>query len=310
MWLKPVAVLALLFTVSLANAQDTSPRVGNRVVLTYPATLRTSKRAVQPIDWRVYTVRKVRGERVLIVSGGLSGWVRSGGVVRGDQAIEWFTRGITAFPLSAGNYNCRGLVWDSLEEYDRAIADYNEAIRLDPWSAITYTNRGYAWCSKKEYDEAIADYNESIRLDPRCVLAFLNRGVAWQNKHEYYKAHDDFKMAIRLKPRFPRAHCRLALLYATCPDPKFRDGKLAIESATRACELCLWNEASSIASLAAAHATSGDFEKAVEYQTRSNGLMESDEQWTKAEERAKGQENLELYRNKKPAQEEGLPSTW
>lgn len=310
MWTKPVAALVLLFTVSLANAQNASPPVARRVVPRYNPPLMVGKRAVVPIEWRVYTIRKVKGDRILIVSGGISGWVHDDEVVPWEQAIDFYTREIatTRFPSSA--YLYRGMAWSYLEEYDRAIDDYNESIRLYPWSAPAFNNRGESWHAKQEYDRAIADYTEAIWRDPRFVLAFSNRGMSWHRKKEYYKAQDDYHRAIHLKPRYPGAHYRLAWLYATCSDPKFRDGKMAVESATRACELSLWNEPPPLAALAAAHAASGDFEKAVEYQKRANRLMESENEGGTAEERAKGQENLELYRNKKPPQEEGLPSTW
>ena len=39
-----------------------------------------------------------------------------------------------------------------------------------------------------------------------------------------------------------RAHGSRAWLWSTCPDAKYRDGKKAVASATRACELTDWND--------------------------------------------------------------------
>jgi tetratricopeptide (TPR) repeat protein len=123
----------------------------------------------------------------------------------------------------------RALIWrDEKKELDIALGDLNEAIRLDPAGAHLWNSRGIAWWAKKEYDRALADYTEALRLDHGYALAYNNR--AW--------------------------------LWVTCPDAKDRDGRRAIEAATRACELSGWEEANDIDTLTAAYAAAGDFEAA------------------------------------------------
>ena len=137
---------------------------------------------------------------------------------------------------------------------------------------------------------------------PKCVRAIVNRGFAWQDKAEYYRAITDYDRAIKADPKYARAYAARAWLYATCSDKKFRDGKLAVESATRACALSMWKEPGKLAVLAASYAESSDFTKAVRWQKAAvNGYLEPDD-------RKLGLERLELYKQKKPCRVEGGPA--
>ena len=110
---------------------------------------------------------------------------------------------------------------------------------------------------------------------------------------------DDWKEAIRIDPRNSVALNEQAWLWATCPDAKYRDGKRAVESATRACELSEWKDENHLGTLAAAQAEIGDFSKAVEFQEKADKLS------TDPERKKKGEERLKLYRDKKPYRDEG-----
>ena len=69
---------------------------------------------------------------------------------------------------------------------------------------------------------------------------------------EYRRALADYDQLARTYPDLVEAHSRSAWLRATCPDARCRDGKLAVASATRACELTNWNDADELEVLAAA----------------------------------------------------------
>ena len=214
-----------------------------------------------------------------------------------DKAIADYNEAIRIDPKLAFAYGNRGNAWSAKKEYDKAIADYNEVIRLDTKLALAYGNRGNAWSAKKDYDKAIADYTEAIRVDPKYAAAYNNRSNAWSAKKEYDKAIADYKEAIRIDPKLATSYNGRAWFWATCPDAKFRDGKKAVESATKACELSDWKEAYPLGTLAAAHAEAGDFNAAVKWQTKANGL------YTDTEDKTKGEERLKLYREKKPYRE-------
>src|SRR5262245_9318985 len=279
-----------------AQAQD--GWVGKRVVERYRGfRLRIEDQVIDPKAINIYRVERVNGPRLWLKAEGvsLSGWAPADQVIPVEQAIEFFTDSIRANPDDPHGYTMRAIIRrEEKNEHDIALGDLNEAIRLDPTSAASYNNRGVARERKKEYDGAIADFDEAIRLDPKSALAYSNRGLAREAKGEYDGALADFDEAIRLDPRSAEAYNTRAWVWATCPEAKYRDGRRAIESATRACELSGWKDANHLDTLAAAYAEAGDFEAAVERQSRANALFSD------AGAKAAGQERLELYREKKP----------
>ena len=94
---------------------------------------------------------------------------------------------------------------------------------------------------------------------------------------------------------------RVAWLLATCDQDSVRDGPRALGEATIACNLTQWKDPRSLESLAAAHAEVGDFDAAVQWQTRALQVFTAGND--KADRRIKFRQdaamNLRLYRYKR-----------
>jgi tetratricopeptide (TPR) repeat protein len=191
------------------------------------------------------------------------------------------------------------LAWIRKGDYRQAIADYGEAIRLDPSIAKCYGDRGWAWLELEEPDKAIADLDEAIRLNPQDDRAFLSRGVAWSEKREFGKALSDYDEAIRLAPNTAKAYENAALIRASCTDARHRDGKRAVELATRACELSEWSSAESCCILAAAYAQAGNFDSAIEYQDKAITLNSDDSDFVEFAKQLRSQ-----YKARQPYRED------
>ena len=220
-----------------------------------------------------------------------------------DKAIADYTEALAINPKYANAYSGRGNAYQGKGEYDKAIADCNEAIRLDRNNANAYSSRGGAWANKGEYDKAIADCNEAIRLDPKYVYAYSIRGVARYSKGEYDKAIADYTQAIRLDPNNANAYTNLTWLYATCPDPKYRDGKKALANANKAYQLNGGKWWGCFDNLAAAYAECGDFDKAKEREEKAIELAKTDKSATE-KDKADAASHLESYKQGKPWREE------
>ena len=120
------------------------------------------------------------------------------------------------------------------------------------------------------------------------------RAQAWYAKGSYAKALADLKHVTGKVPLDLPGLDLLARIRASCPDAALRDGKIAVESAIRACELTSWKQARCLDTLAAACAEAGDFAAAVNWQTKAIELEANPAQ--EADYRAR----LKLYQKKKP----------
>ena len=154
--------------------------------------------------------------------------------------------------------------------------------------------------------------NPDLGLEEADTLTFgLVYQPSWleglQFSADYYDVDLDgaiveYREAARLDPKDPLPWNNLAWKFATGPD-RIRDGKQAVELATRACELTGWMEPNFIGTLAAAYAEAGKFEDAVKWQRKalenagyllSRGLV--------------GRHFLKLYEQKQPYHDPAPPS--
>ena len=215
-----------------------------------------------------------------------------------DKAIADYNDAIKNDPKYVGALNNRGGAWYAKREFDRALADYNDAIKLAPNDGILYFNRNCLWNDKKEFDKAIADGTKAINLSPGQPAVYINRAIAWDGKGEYDKSIADYNQAITLDPSDASARNRLAWLQATCSDPRYRNGREAVEIARWICERSSWKVGVYLDTLAAAYAEVGDFDAARKWLARAIEIEKNDT--LKQEYRSR----LSLYGQGKPYRQE------
>ncbi len=212
-----------------------------------------------------------------------------------ENAIKDFSFTIDRVPADPELFLFRGSAFNGIKEFEQAIADFTRTIELDPKAAGAYTFRGVSWNSLREMEKAHADFDEAVRVNPELEVAYVNRGSFMKSLEKYGEALEDFRTAIRLNPNRAASLNEIASILAGAPDPQFRDGREAVQFATLACSLTDYKNHEYLGTLAAAYAESGDYETAIEWQTKSVETAPEDAKM-EARERLKKYQQGEPYR--------------
>lgn len=173
-------------------------------------------------------------------------------------------------------------------------------------SAVFYYEQAGNWLQKGDYDRALKNYDHAIRIDPDRAAFWNNRGFTWHMKGIEDKdrasceerALSDYAQALRLDPQRHAAMNNRAWLRATTKVERCRNGKLAVEEATKACQLTGWRNALYLDTLAVACAEAGDFEQAIRWQRKA-----LEDQSYRERESATAGERLALFGMKQPVRE-------
>jgi tetratricopeptide (TPR) repeat protein len=238
--------------------------------------------------------REVNGNWLWIPAA--KGWIQQSDVVPVDKAAEYFTRQIQQSP-SSRSYFERGAAQVALGDFEKAADDFSKAIQLDPQNlpAVNdrgttyrrlgklkdakadfdtviargvrhpgvYTNRGLVWLDMGNVQQAMVDLHAALELDPKFAPAWEASGAVRESMGDIPKAIDNYRVAVEIDPTFALAWNNRAWLLATTSVRSQRNGRQAVEFATKACELTGYQKADVMDTLAAAHAEAGQFEQAV-----------------------------------------------
>jgi tetratricopeptide (TPR) repeat protein len=190
-----------------------------------------------------------------------------------EKEVADCTEAIKLEPGNATYWVARAESWSAQGAHGRAMEDYAEALRLEPKQPAIWVSRGNEWRRELKLDQAIADFTYAAQLNPKYIPAYVARANAWKQRKVFDRAIQEFRALIQLDPENPLAHWSLARILATCMEDNFRNGKWALELASRACELTHWRDPDCLDTLATAYAETGDFPAAIKWQNEAIKLI-------------------------------------
>lgn len=215
-----------------------------------------------------------------------------------EAAAADLAKVLAAQPDNPAALELRGLMAADTGNYAAAIRDFTTLANRPEQDPLVLGQLGMLHLAAKQPRAAIDWFTKALRLDAEQFLSRRGRSDALISIGEHAEAAADLERALALKPADSGVLNNLAWLLATSPEDDLRNGKRAIELATKACEETEWKAAHIISTLAAGYAETGDFAKAREFSQKAvetdGGTGGIDEQLNK---------ELQSYVDEKPWRE-------
>ncbi|MCJ8743174.1 hypothetical protein PDJAM_G00090770 [Pangasius djambal] len=110
-------------------------------------------------------------------------------------------------------------------KYDDAIECYTKGMSADPYSPVLPTNRAACFFRLKKYAVAQSDCNLAIALDSKYIKAYSRRGAARFALKNHQGALEDYEMVLKLDPENLDAQNEIKKLNQVLGSLKQEEGK-------------------------------------------------------------------------------------
>jgi superkiller protein 3 len=185
-----------------------------------------------------------------------------------DLAVAAYRKAIKLEPKNAKFHYSLGNAMLAQGHADRAATTYRKGIELEPKNALNYRGLAATLSRQGKVDQEAAAWRKATELEPKNALNYRGLADALWGQGKVGEAVTAGRKAVELEPNNAQALNNLAWRLATCPDPKVRDPRRAVEYAKQAVQV---DPAGSMNTLGVAYyyaghwrATIGALEKSVE----------------------------------------------
>jgi tetratricopeptide (TPR) repeat protein len=179
-----------------------------------------------------------------------------------DMATTQFTGAIADDPGNVKALCGLGYILCGEGKLDEAAQQYESALRVAPDLAKAHFGLADVLMKERNFDQAMSEYASALQLDPDIPEAHYQMVALLSAKGDAASAISQLEDAVRLAPDWPLALNNLAWMRATEQDSKLRNGTEAARLAMHAVVLTGKNDPSTLDTLAAAYAESGQFSDA------------------------------------------------
>jgi Tfp pilus assembly protein PilF len=158
--------------------------------------------------------------------------------------------------------NIAGLLADA-GRLDEALPEYQTALQLNPDAMEAHLNLGIAMVKLKRFDEAARQFNLAAKLKPDDARPDYETGKSLLKQGRDAAAIDEFRKALKLDPYNCQILAFTARVLAADENAAVRDGRSALDFATRANNLSGGSLPMALDALGMACAETGDFANAI-----------------------------------------------
>jgi tetratricopeptide (TPR) repeat protein len=191
---------------------------------------------------------------------------------RVDEAIPHFEKAVALDPANGDAHGNLGRAYTAGQRFEQAIPHFEKALERNPGSAELHSQLGLALANRNRAAEAIPHLERALAISPGLVEARYYLGAALLMNGQRAQALAQWRQALRQDPDNLRVLNDTAWLLATCADAALRNGTEAVTLAGHAVDLTSGREPAPLATLAAAYAEAGGFDRAVELEKRAIDL--------------------------------------
>lgn len=214
-----------------------------------------------------------------------------------DEAELQFSRAVEVRPGFAEAYQSWGLLLELKGESEKALECYEQAAQYAPQDPAPRFSQGAIMARLGRIDQAAECFEQALACDPSLPDAHFQLAAIRNQQRRIPDAVRHYRRAIRGRPGWPEAANNLAWLLATYDGPPLGAEGEAVQFAEHACQVTGYEQPEFLDTLAAALASDGRFEEAVETVEKAIRLAQGADD---ADAMQAMQERLELYRSTKP----------